>query len=632
MVSVWAKNFVREAVLVPALLCAALIRPSLVSVVYVILALLGPLFPSIKASCAVPSSTKAHVILVLLVSLLAAISQFTYQIYESITGPDIDDYTAACNSSDFDFWMRQIGLIRVKPDAGLDAVRVVAPEVLALLSSALTAVICLAFAHHPPSSANTAPHSVYVQPVRPMPSPLATPSKSVKFVAACVVALKRLGDVAIILFVGLVGVIQPSILNAVYFLAFLFVATWWASYTPLHRRVYNAIKRLLIFYTALHFLAVYIYQIPFVQYALPSGSFPARVIGFVAILRTECPHWWTLSLISADYWTAFANALLLLLLYYSLVFQYKCSRYGLLRSLTYVGSTESSVHEEVPNLDSQEEVIVSDDHISNKDHCSEQLVVFEEATLDRHCGYFQPEISEDESHDVDDKQLSAGQLVLTYVSSYLNSLCRPSQKFNSEGGDHSRGQVGGRELVTVTVYSCIEKDSILAALLSVLEPERLPKALLVTDDDEEPLESVPLQRITSAVIDRQKIASIFRSANGTESVPSQGLISILSFCLYHGYMLGLLAMMAWGLMYHSVFGLVFLMAAFIFWVFKDTRSVSFAISPLILTYAEFLLMAQYVCSMDITNELPKSDFLEMIGFVLATDRISAFVTLLVKVC
>lgn len=64
-------------------------------------------------------------------------------------------------------------------------------------------------------------------------------------------------------------------------------------------------------------------------------------------------------------------------------------------------------------------------------------------------GYFQPEISEDESHDVDDKQLSAGQLVLTYVSSYLNSLCRPSQKFNSEGGDHSRGQVGGRELVAI---------------------------------------------------------------------------------------------------------------------------------------------------------------------------------------
>uniref|UniRef100_A0A915AVG5 Piezo-type mechanosensitive ion channel component n=1 Tax=Parascaris univalens TaxID=6257 RepID=A0A915AVG5_PARUN len=500
MVSVWAKNFVREAVLVPALLCAALIRPSLVSVVYVILALLGPLFPSIKASYAVPSSTKGYVILILLVSLLAAISQFTYQIYESITGSDIDDYTAACNSSGFDFWMRQVGLLRVKPDAGLDAVRVVAPEILALLSSALTAVLCLAFAHRPPPSANTAPHSVYVQPVRPMPSPLATPSKSVKFVAAFVVALKRLGDVAIILFVGLVGVIQPSILNAVHFLAFLFVATWWASYTPLHRRTYNAIKRVLIFYTALHFLAVYVYQIPFVQYALPPGSFPARLIGFAAILRTECPHWWTLSLISSDYWTAFANAFLLLLLYYSLILQYRCSRDGLLRSLTYVGSAESSVHEE----------------------------------------------------------------------------------------------------------------------------------LLVADDDDEPLESVPLQRITSAVIDREKIASIFRGANGTESVPSQGLISILSFCLYHGYMFGLLAMMAWGLIYHSVFGLVFLMAAFIFWVFKDTRSVSFASSPLILTYAEFLLMAQYVCSMDIANELPKSDFLEMIGFVLATDRISAFVTLLVK--
>ncbi|VDM49980.1 unnamed protein product [Toxocara canis] len=347
MVSAFIKNFVYEEVLVSALLFGALIRPSLISVVYVLFALLGPLLPPIKDSYGVPASTKVYIILVLLVSLLTASAQFAYQIYESVTRPDIDDYTDTCNTSSFDFWMRQTGFIRVKPNGGFDTVRVVTPEVLALLSSILTTIVCLALSHYASPASNVATPGAHVQPVRSIGSPLATPSKSAKFASALILALKRLGDVAIILFVGFVGVIQPSLLNAVYFLAFLFVATWWASYTPLHRRVYNAIKRMLIFYTAVHFLGIYIYQIPFVQHALPAGSFPARLIGFVAIVRSECPEWWTLSVISAHYWTAFANALLVLTLYYALVVQYKGSRYGLLRSLTCVGSGESSIHEEM---------------------------------------------------------------------------------------------------------------------------------------------------------------------------------------------------------------------------------------------------------------------------------------------
>lgn len=48
-------------------------------------------------------------------------------------------------------------------------------------------------------------------------------------------------------------------------------------------------------------------------------------------------------------------------------------------------------------------------------------------------------------------------------------------------------------------------------------------------------------------------------------------------------------------------------------------------------YLQFLLLAQYVCSMDIAAELPKSDTLASVGFVLASSRTAAFVTLLAKV-
>lgn len=47
---------------------------------------------------------------------------------------------------------------------------------------------------------------------------------------------------------------------------------------------------------------------------------------------------------------------------------------------------------------------------------------------------------------------------------------------------------------------------------------------------------------------------------------------------------------------------------------------------------QFLLLAQYVCSMNLTaQEMYVPNWMKMIGFVLATDMWAAFVTLTVKV-
>ncbi|KAK5973462.1 hypothetical protein GCK32_010761, partial [Trichostrongylus colubriformis] len=130
--------------------------------------------------------------------------------------------------------------------------------------------------------------------------------------SAILMALKRFSNFAIIVLAALVGCVQPSILNCIYFLSFLFVASWWAMYKPLRHQIYNKIKKSLLFYAAIHILTIYVYQIPVVQGALPGDSVIARVVGLSPILLTNCQRWWTFWLNNSLQWPAILNPMILL--------------------------------------------------------------------------------------------------------------------------------------------------------------------------------------------------------------------------------------------------------------------------------------------------------------------------------
>lgn len=80
---------------------------------------------------------------------------------------------------------------------------------------------------------------------------------------------------------------QPCILSSVYFITFLFAATWWALYKPLQRHIFNTLKRLVICYCALHFLLLYMYQIPFFQTIIPGQSLFARYDFYMVPIKNE---------------------------------------------------------------------------------------------------------------------------------------------------------------------------------------------------------------------------------------------------------------------------------------------------------------------------------------------------------
>lgn len=54
--------------------------------------------------------------------------------------------------------------------------------------------------------------------------------------------------------------------------------TWWALYTPLHRKSLNRIKKFLIAYSGLHIIVIYLYQINFFQTIIIPDSLIARFV------------------------------------------------------------------------------------------------------------------------------------------------------------------------------------------------------------------------------------------------------------------------------------------------------------------------------------------------------------------
>lgn len=105
------------------------------------------------------------------------------------------------------------------------------------------------------------------------------------------------------------------------------------------------------------------------------------------------------------------------------------------------------------------------------------------------------------------------------------------------------------------------------------------------------------------------------------------------FILYHSYVFALVAMLIWAMFYHSVFGLLFLATPCVILAMYDSRRLSFKLAPVLVIFAEFLLLAQYVYSLNLTiDELPNENYMKIVGFVRAETRTAAFTTLVIKVC
>jgi len=85
------------------------------------------------------------------------------------------------------------------------------------------------------------------------------------------------------------GTFRPSALSIPYFVAFLsLVVRLLFSKTIRDNRFQVTIKVLLLFYSALHMLLIYVYQLKLFQYVLPSNELPARLLDLMNVFYTDC--------------------------------------------------------------------------------------------------------------------------------------------------------------------------------------------------------------------------------------------------------------------------------------------------------------------------------------------------------
>jgi hypothetical protein len=82
-------------------------------------------------------------------------------------------------------------------------------------------------------------------------------------------------------------------------------------------------------------------------------------------------------------------------------------------------------------------------------------------------------------------------------------------------------------------------------------------------------------------------------------------------------------MQAWSITYHSCLTFVLLLLANVLWILPNQRHYMMRCSPILVVYAMFLLLAQYICGMDLTiDELPEKVNgvnLHQIGFTRTTE-------------
>lgn len=89
--------------------------------------------------------------------------------------------------------------------------------------------------------------------------------------------LQLFGEFVVLVLMAAAGVLQASLTSLAYFLVFLWAATWLGMHKPLTSG-YRAVRTVLLLYSALHFMALYIYQLDYLQELVPPSSLQARCL------------------------------------------------------------------------------------------------------------------------------------------------------------------------------------------------------------------------------------------------------------------------------------------------------------------------------------------------------------------
>ncbi|XP_071541022.1 piezo-type mechanosensitive ion channel component isoform X2 [Panulirus ornatus] len=279
-------------------ICAVL-RFSLLSLVYLMLVLANPLLPG-PTFHTMRGHTGRYLKAVLGLSLVNFLLQFTFQIV-LLSLPPYAYFLKECEF--LEKLLRHLGFVRLDGISEVDGTRWLLPECILVVFSPGVYVACLKLTVQTTTDLHLPAHG--------------TISSAEKNIGLRI--LNAVGTYMAMAMIGGAAVMVPSVTSAVYFVIFMASATYWSLNNSLGRRFGYVCRGVMVF-AGVHVVMLYVYQAQWFQYYFPPDSLCARVFGFTAVVETNCQEPRSAPLATGE-WSRFVNPIILLALYYVLAFE-----------------------------------------------------------------------------------------------------------------------------------------------------------------------------------------------------------------------------------------------------------------------------------------------------------------------
>ncbi|XP_076372331.1 piezo-type mechanosensitive ion channel component 1-like isoform X7 [Tachypleus tridentatus] len=317
-----------RVVLPLVLLAAVIFRFNALSFIYLLLLLIAPVVPGPSPTSIISGHTGRYIKAVISLSCISCLAHVVFQAVLLSLG-DYGKFPVQCTWEGRLFAL--FGLHRLDKIHPVDAMRLMGLDFLVLLSTVGVLVTCQkAFDTTPiPCEGDSESDQSREFPVR----------KRKKRTSEFLVFI---GEVLFLVFLAGAGVLHPSLISSVYFLLFLFIATWLASGCKLGR-IYILGRIALAVYTALYFIVLYLYQLDYAQELIQVDSLEARLLGLVGLVDSTCSinHDSRSIVYRPEDWTAYVQPLIVLALYWLVCF---LTRYRLSEPLLDDDKNRKSYH------------------------------------------------------------------------------------------------------------------------------------------------------------------------------------------------------------------------------------------------------------------------------------------------
>lgn len=504
------------------LLLAVLFRYNVFSFVYLLLLLANPLVPGPTSRSTNIVRTNCYLKTVVGASTLFCVAQVVYQIVLLSTQSYSKEHSAADSCSLQERLLALVGLHRADGIKAPEALSLLGLDFVVLFAAVFTLVICEKLA-----TPDDTPRGGSVHRRRHT-------------------FLMLLGEFLVLLLMAAAGILHASLCSLAYFVAFLWSATWLGMHRPLSTG-YRAMRTLLLLYSAMHFVALYTYQLDYIQEMVPPASLQARLLGLTSLRIPACnstvPTEADIRVLQfrSLHWTLYVSPLVLLSFYFTVA---TVTRLQLLQQLSHQSPSlvTSGVGSHVPRQDSKRSSQRSAISFSRRHRKESGAGVDEDAIqkaplLDNdHVGRSYQSMAVKES-----VEPSASGVWTSLEGTAVSGVGVPS--------------AGGASIAA----GCGAEDDTVAGSM----PDRGPGS-------------------------RQLL-----------------LLMVLQGCrlLTRGsYVVTLIMMMAWSITYHSWLTFVLLLWSCVLWMMPSSRLACLRSSPALVAYAELLLLLQYLYSLDLTDE------------------------------